>query len=136
MKSTLAALLTLFLATSLSFAADNNVKNAVLPVGPNPGCSSCGAIRGCSSCGAIRGCSSCGNPCQTQGCLLYKVLVWATYRPKEHVCSCTQWCNSCGYKGLVPPYLYFQNPRCVEGSGIAPTFANTCSSGCRSCAHP
>lgn len=127
MKLTLAAFLTLILTTSLSCAAEDNATSKVVPMR---------ACSQCSGCRTNRGCSGCGNGCQTQGSLLHKLLVWATYRPKEHVCSCTDWCASCRYKGLVPPYLYFQNPRCVEGSGIAPTFSNSCSRGCQSCAHP
>lgn len=83
--------------------------------------------------GGAAGC--CGHNCHTQGCFLYKVWVWATYCPKERLGCCRGFCNSCQYKGALPFYLFFLNPKCMEGSGVHPTFANECFRGCREPGH-
>jgi hypothetical protein len=73
------------------------------------------------------------------GHYLHRILAWATYFPKYRACSCCQWCNSCQYKGVVPLYTFFLNPKCSEGSGVQATFANECYRGCKTCAacgHP
>jgi hypothetical protein len=77
-----------------------------------------------------------GSACHPQGCLLRKLLVWATYYPKERVCSCTSCCNSCQYKSVYPPYLMFLNPKCFEGSIQHGTVPNECYRGCKGCGHP
>jgi hypothetical protein len=74
-------------------------------------------------------------PGKKNGHLCKRLLAWATYCPKERVCNCCQCCNSCQYKGAyVPPYLFFLNPKCYEGSGLRQTFNNDCYRGCKSCA--
>jgi hypothetical protein len=73
----------------------------------------------------------CGHYCR-------RILAWATYCPKYHVCSCCECCNSCQYKGVVPLYPFFLNPKCIEGSGVQATFANECYRGsvdCATCGH-
>lgn len=87
------------------------------------------------------GCAGCGHDCHPQGCLLRKLWIWATYCPKERVHSSKSCCNSCQYKGVVPFYLFFLNPKCFEGSGVRPTFPNECYRGCgcatgAKCGHP
>ncbi|HTU21339.1 MAG TPA: hypothetical protein VMG10_25015 [Gemmataceae bacterium] len=71
--------------------------------------------------------------CKCQSCI-HRLIGWATYCPKYRVCSCTQCCNSCQYKGVVPVYLFFLNPKCSEGSGLHRTFVPECYRGCQSCA--
>lgn len=79
-------------------------------------------------------------PCHKNGSLCHRLLEWATYCPKYRVCTCCSCCNSCQYKGaIVPPYLFFQNPPCYEGSGLRQTFMHECYRGCQGCAaagHP
>lgn len=80
------------------------------------------------------------NCCPGRRCghYLRRIIAWATYCPKYRVCSCTQWCNSCQYKGVVPFYTFFLNPKCIEGSGVQATFPNQCYRGykdCTTCGH-
>ncbi|HEY7328429.1 MAG TPA: hypothetical protein VH592_12345 [Gemmataceae bacterium] len=80
------------------------------------------------------------NCCPGRRCghYLHRIVAWATYCPKYHVCACTQCCNSCQYKGVLPLYPIFYNPKCIEGSGIQATFANECYRGnvdCATCGH-
>ena len=68
------------------------------------------------------------------GSLCHRLLEWATYCPKERVCTCCSCCNSCQYKGaFVPPYLFFLNPPCYEGSGLRQTFTHECYRGTKCC---
>ncbi len=81
------------------------------------------------------------NCCPGRRCGQYckQILAWATYCPKYRVCACTQCCNSCQYKGVVPLYPFFYNPKCIEGSGEHATFGNECYRGykdCQTCGHP
>ena len=76
----------------------------------------------------------CCCPGRKSGSCLHRVIAWATYCPKYRVCSCTSCCNSCQYKGVVPIYLFFLNPKCVEGSGLHRTVPNECYRGCANCA--
>jgi hypothetical protein len=77
----------------------------------------------------------CCHDCHPQGCLLKKILLWATYCPKERVCCSNSFCcNSCQYKGVVPFYLFYLNPHCVEGTGLHATFTQPCYRGCNGCA--
>jgi hypothetical protein len=72
------------------------------------------------------------------GHCLHQILAWATYCPKYRVCVCTECCNSCQYKGVVPLYPFFLNPKCIEASGVQATFANECYRGnkdCPTCGH-
>ena len=73
-------------------------------------------------------------PGRKSGSCIHRLIDWATYCPKNRVCSCTSCCNSCQYKGVVPIYLFFLNPKCVEGSGLHRTFPNECYRGCQGCA--
>lgn len=83
--------------------------------------------------GGVVGCQGC--PGNKSGSCLHRLIAWATYCPKERVCSCLSCCNSCGYKGALPIYLIPPVPKCVEGSGIHNTFPNpTCAHGCKGCA--
>lgn len=68
-----------------------------------------------------------------KGHILCRLLEWATYCPKYRVCVCTECCNSCQYKGVLPIYTFFLNPQCIEGSGLHSTFANECYRGCSDC---
>src|SRR5579875_2804198 len=68
------------------------------------------------------------------GHYLRRIVAWATYFPKQRVCSCLQWCNSCQYKGSAPLYTFFLNPPCIEGSGLQATFAHECYRGSKACA--
>lgn len=89
--------------------------------------------------GAGTGCDGCGGyACHPQGCIFRKVLIWATYCPKERLGCCHNFCNSCQYKGVEPLYLFFLNPKCFEGGIHRPTFTNECYRGCKGCAtgHP
>ena len=140
MKRTMVAVATIFLGASLSLVSAQEQTPQMSPtsIEGNNGMASNGVntATGLTSPGANAGCAGCGSACHPQGCLLRKLLIWATYRPKEHVCSWGSCCNSCQYKGVVAPYLYFLNPKCVEGNGISPTFANECYRGCqRGCAN-
>lgn len=76
----------------------------------------------------------CCCPGKKSGPLICRIFAWATYCPKERVCSCTQCCNSCQYKGVIPLYPFFLNPKCVEGSGLHRTVPNECYRGCQDCA--
>lgn len=76
----------------------------------------------------------CCCPGRKSGCCIGRILAWATYCPKERVCSCTACCNSCQYKGVLPIYPFFLNPKCVEGSGLHKTVPNECYRGCQDCA--
>lgn len=80
----------------------------------------------------------CCCPGRKNGPLICRVFAWATYCPKERVCSVAQCCNSCQYKGVIPLYPFFLNPKCVEGSGLHRTVPNECYRGCQDCAagHP
>src|SRR5579871_4360524 len=73
-------------------------------------------------------------PGKKNGHFCRRLLAWATYFPKEHVLACTNCCNSCQYKGVMKPYLFFLNPKCYEGSGLRNTFPNECYRGCDGCA--
>jgi hypothetical protein len=73
-------------------------------------------------------------PGKKNGHFCRRLVAWASYFPKEHVIACTNCCNSCHYKGVEHPYLFFLNPKCWEGSGVQKTFANECYRGCKSCA--
>ena len=58
----------------------------------------------------------CCHDCHPQGCFLKTLVVWATYCPKERVCGSSSFCcNRCTYKGVVPLYYFFLNPKCLEG---------------------
>jgi hypothetical protein len=133
MIRTLAAIATIFLGASLSLVSARAQTPPMSPaaIEGNNGTASNGINMavGTTSPRANASCAGCGCNCHPQGCLLRKLLIWATYRPKEHVCSWGSCCNSCQYKGVVAPYLYFLNPKCFEGSGISPTFANECYRG-------
>jgi hypothetical protein len=65
--------------------------------------------------------------------LCHRLLEWCTYCPKYRVCSCSECCNSCQYKGVVHPYLFLLNPKCYEGSGLRQTFCNECYRGSKDC---
>ncbi len=94
-----------------------------------------GVPAGAAAPAAGGGCAGCGgHACHPQGCFLRKLLIWATYCPKERICSFTNCCNSCQYKGVIPLYPFFLNPPCVEGCGIHPTFTPQCYRGCKGCA--
>lgn len=73
-------------------------------------------------------------PGEKHGCFARRLLAWATYCPKQRVCSCTSCCNSCRYKGVMPLYPIFLNPKCFCGSGQHQTVPNTCYRGCQNCA--
>ena len=73
-------------------------------------------------------------PGNKSGSCIHRLIAWATYCPKNRTCSCTACCNSCQYKGVVPLYPFFLNPKCVAGSGLHRTFPNECYRGCASCA--
>lgn len=73
-------------------------------------------------------------PGNKSGSCIHRLIAWATYYPKNRVCSCTECCNSCQYKGVVPLYLFFLNPKCVAGSGLHRTVPNECYRGCANCA--
>jgi hypothetical protein len=93
--------------------------NSFLPYGPPPEGACCAGRR-------------CGH-------YLHQILEWATYCPKYRVCAWTQCCNSCQYKGVLPLYTFFLNPKCIEGSGVQATFGNECYRGhkdCAACGHP
>lgn len=78
-------------------------------------------------------------PGRRNGHYLHQILAWATYVPKYRICSWTQCCNSCQYKGVAPLYMFFLNPKCFEASPLHATFANECYRGSKDCAcggHP
>ena len=137
MKRTMAAMATMLLGASLSLLSAQEQTPYLSPVAVkcNNGTASNGDNRaiGVVLPGANAGCYRCGPACHPQGCLLRKLWIWATYCPKERVCNWTSCCNSCQYKGVVSPYLHFLNPKCFEGSGISPTFANECYRGYKGC---
>lgn len=66
---------------------------------------------------------------------LRRIVAWATYCPKERVCSLSG-CNSCGYKGVLPVHLLWGR-WCVNGCGMHATYPNpTCCHGCnKGCAN-
>lgn len=74
-------------------------------------------------------------PGHKSGCLLHRLLAWATYCPKYRVCSVGNWCNSCQYKGVIHRYQFFLNPSCWEGTGLRQTFCNSCYRGSKDCAN-
>ena len=77
----------------------------------------------------------CCQDCHPQGCCLKKLLIWATCCPKQRVgCTNSFCCNSCTYKGVVPFYYFFLNPKCIEGTGLHSTFNHACYRGCNGCA--
>lgn len=77
----------------------------------------------------------CCCPGNKSGSCLCRIWAWATYCPKERVCSVKSCCNSCQYKGVLPIYPFFLNPKCIEGSGLHTTFPNECYKGCQNCAN-
>jgi hypothetical protein len=72
-------------------------------------------------------------PGSRRGRYVRRLVAWATYFPKYRACSCTQGCNSCQYKGTLPLYTFFLNPKCLEGSGVHATFAHECYRGGATC---
>jgi hypothetical protein len=151
MKAMTAAILTILVAANLSLLPAQEQtphrSSAAVEAPPNSGAANndntaadSGAM-GAVVPGVNPGCTGCGPSCHPQGCLLRKLWIWATYCPKERVCSCTSCCNSCQYKGVLPIYLLFLNPKCFEGSGVHPTVPNECYRGCgcatgTACRHP
>jgi hypothetical protein len=123
-KTTLAIVMLVGIsASSLPAQAqtESQLSTAAVAPAPNAACAGCG-----------------GQACHPQGCIFRKLFVWATYCPKTRLGCCHKCCNSCQYKGVEPPYLFFLNPKCIEGSGVSATFPNQCYRGCNGCAvgHP
>jgi hypothetical protein len=81
--------------------------------------------------GPYPGCISC--PGHKNGSCIHRLIEWATYRPQNRVCACTSCCNSCQYKGVIHPYLFFLNPKCYPGTGLRETTCNQCYRGCKDC---
>lgn len=147
MKPMLAALLTILLGASFSLlsaqeqtprrsSASIEGNNRIVPDDPTilAGRAGTAAATPAGIVPPPAGNPGCCNNCHPQGCILRKLWIWATYCPKERACSPTPFCNSCQYKGAVPFYLFYLNPKCFEGSGIYPTFPNQCYRGCQGCA--
>ncbi|MHB1422598.1 MAG: hypothetical protein ACYC3I_05270 [Gemmataceae bacterium] len=150
MKAMMAAILMILVAANLSFltAQESDVtpqrSSAALDTSQTGGANvdptvNNTAVRGNVLAGPLPGPEGCCHDCHPHGCFLKKLLIWSTYCPKERICSSCQWCNSCEYKGVKPLHLFFQNPKCFEGNGASPTFANECYRNCNNCAgrdHP
>lgn len=120
-----------------SAAVEGN--NRIVPDDPTISAGTAGPAGSAGAMPPSAGNSGCCNNCHPQGCILRKLWVWATYCPKERVWSPTPFCNSCQYKGVLPFYLFYLNPKCFEGSGISPTVPPQCyRGGCQGCAagHP
>lgn len=149
MKAMMAAILLILLSANLSLltAQESDVtpsrSSAALdtgnaPAGVDPTVSNT-AAPGSAQRGPLPGPVGYCHDCHPHGCFLKKLLIWSTYCPKERICSTCQWCSSCQYKGVKPLHLFFQNPKCFEGCGVYPTFANECyrnSGNCDGCGHP
>jgi hypothetical protein len=79
--------------------------------------------------------SGCGHNCPWDHAdghcpCLRRLIAWATYCPKERVCTLGG-CNSCGYKGVLPIHVFFGR-YCVNGCGEHATYPNpTCCHGCK-----